>query len=90
MKKKIHCKDFLRRKDVLFIMLSPPPPPEFSDVVDPLEAPGYHKLIKKPMDFGTIKRNLEVRLSWLSFLDLILKSLVFRDTEYGKRKTEKN
>ncbi|XP_071509194.1 uncharacterized protein [Diadema antillarum] len=31
----------------------------FTRPVDPLEAPGYHKLIKKPMDFGTIKRNLE-------------------------------
>ncbi|XP_041483515.1 BRCA2-interacting transcriptional repressor EMSY-like [Lytechinus variegatus] len=31
----------------------------FTRPVDPSEAPGYHKVIKKPMDFGTIKRNLE-------------------------------
>eukprot|EP00057_Strongylocentrotus_purpuratus_P033505 XP_791645.3 PREDICTED: protein EMSY [Strongylocentrotus purpuratus] len=31
----------------------------FTRPVDPAEAPGYHKVIKKPMDFGTIKRNLE-------------------------------
>ncbi|XP_070538400.1 BRCA2-interacting transcriptional repressor EMSY-like [Ptychodera flava] len=31
----------------------------FTRPVDPAEAPGYHKIIKQPMDFGTVKRKLE-------------------------------
>ncbi|XP_006811899.1 BRCA2-interacting transcriptional repressor EMSY-like [Saccoglossus kowalevskii] len=31
----------------------------FTRPVDPHEAPGYHKIIKQPMDFGTIKKKLE-------------------------------
>ena len=30
-------------------------------LVDPAEAPGYYKVIKKPMDFGTVRKKLEVR-----------------------------
>ncbi|CAH1781802.1 unnamed protein product [Owenia fusiformis] len=32
----------------------------FTRPVNPEEAPGYYKIIKNPMDFGTIKRKLEV------------------------------
>ncbi|XP_077987831.1 BRCA2-interacting transcriptional repressor EMSY-like [Glandiceps talaboti] len=34
----------------------------FTRPVDPSEAPGYHKIIKQPMDFGTVKRKLETGL----------------------------
>lgn len=29
-------------------------------LVDPVDAPGYYKVIKTPMDFGTIRVKLEV------------------------------
>lgn len=29
-------------------------------IVDPVDAPGYYKVIKTPMDFGTIRVKLEV------------------------------
>jgi len=29
-------------------------------LVDPVDAPGYYKVIKNPMDFGTIRAKLEV------------------------------
>lgn len=36
-------------------------------IVDPNEAPGYFKVIKTPMDFSTIKINLEVSPSDSTF-----------------------
>lgn len=33
-----------------------------SFAVDPEDAPDYYSIIKNPMDFGTIKKKLEVRL----------------------------
>ena len=32
-------------------------------LVDPVDAPGYYKVIKTPMDFGTVRAKLEVRFS---------------------------
>ena len=34
----------------------------FCHIVATSEAPGYYKVIKNPMDFGTIKTKLEVGL----------------------------
>ena len=33
---------------------------QFLLTVDPVDAPGYYKVIKNPMDFGTIRVKLEV------------------------------
>lgn len=44
--------------------------------VDPVDAPGYYKVIKTPMDFGTIRVKLEV--SQITFESLLLLTIVWQ------------
>ena len=44
-------------------------------LVDPVDAPGYYKVIKTPMDFGTVRAKLEVRFSESQITLLFLLSL---------------
>ena len=47
---------------------------QFLLTVDPVDAPGYYKVIKNPMDFGTIRVKLEV--SQITFDSLLLLTIM--------------
>ena len=47
---------------------------QFLLTVDPVDAPGYYKVIKNPMDFGTIRIKLEV--SHITFESLLLLTII--------------
>ena len=49
---------------------------QFLLTVDPVDAPGYYKVIKNPMDFGTIRVKLEV--SQITFESLLLLTIMLQ------------
>ncbi|XP_013393240.1 BRCA2-interacting transcriptional repressor EMSY [Lingula anatina] len=54
----------------------------FTRPVDEAEAPGYHDVIKNPMDFSTIRRKLEVGM-YANFSELNDDMLLVRDNCYS-------
>ena len=48
------------------VLVSPPhlPPPQTPVDANKLNIPDYHKIIKHPMDFGTIKKRLDNNYYW--------------------------
>ena len=49
---------------------------QFLLTVDPVDAPGYYKVIKNPMDFGTIRVKLEV--SQITFEIILLLTIILQ------------
>lgn len=47
-------------------------------IVDPVDAPGYYKVIKTPMDFGTIRVKLEVSPSNSGITSYVPSTLTLR------------
>ena len=49
---------------------------QFLLTVDPVDAPGYYKVIKNPMDFSTIRVKLEV--SQITFEIILLLTIILQ------------
>lgn len=63
------CQEFLFNSNMFYCW-------QFLLTVDPVDAPGYYKVIKNPMDFGTIRVKLEV--SQITFESILLLTIILQ------------